>query len=159
MICITAPLEFVLLWRQRVPFLHSRPFSLYFVAIVCLFLFRFEAVHNEKVVRFACVKLEICIYCCCFCFFCSCLQAMMTTSEPLLLRTGVKKEEIDVQHHHHHHHQQQQQLQHHSHFCSMDDECSPADSSLYSPTTTALQLEVTRFSLYSRLLSSTEQQQ
>lgn len=66
---------------------------------------------------------------------------MMTTSEPLLLRTGVKKEEIDVQHHHHHHHQQQQQLQHHSHFCSMDDECSPADSSLYSPTTTALQLE------------------
>jgi len=96
-----------------------------------------------------------------FLFICSRLQAMMTTSEPLLLRTGVKKEEIDVQHHHHnhHHHQQQQQLQHHSHFCSMDDECSPADSSLYSPTTTALQLEVTRFSLYSRLLSSTEQQQ
>ena len=79
----------------------------------------------------------------------------MTTSEPLLLRSGVKKEEIDV---HHHHHQQQQQLHHHhhhSHFCSMDDECSPADSSLYSPTTTALQLEVTRFTLLSTSTTTT----
>nr|CAH0109836.1 unnamed protein product [Daphnia galeata] len=55
--------------------------------------------------------------------------AMMTTTEPLLLRSEVKKEESDLHHHHHHH------------MCGMDD-CSPADSSLYSPTTTGLQLEL-----------------
>ncbi|XP_046442686.1 steroid hormone receptor ERR1-like isoform X3 [Daphnia pulex] len=54
--------------------------------------------------------------------------AMMTTTEPLLLRSEVKKEESDLHHHHHHH------------MCGMED-CSPADSSLYSPTTTGLQLE------------------
>lgn len=53
---------------------------------------------------------------------------MMTTTEPLLLRSEVKKEESELHHHHHH-------------MCGMDD-CSPADSSLYSPTTTGLQLEV-----------------
>lgn len=52
---------------------------------------------------------------------------MMTTTEPLLLRSEVKKEESDLHHHHH--------------MCGMED-CSPADSSLYSPTTTGLQLEV-----------------
>ncbi|EFX85142.1 hypothetical protein DAPPUDRAFT_314319 [Daphnia pulex] len=57
-------------------------------------------------------------------------SAMMTTTEPLLLRSEVKKEESDLHHHHHHHH-----------MCGMED-CSPADSSLYSPTTTGLQLEV-----------------
>ena len=51
---------------------------------------------------------------------------MMTTTEPLLLRSEVKKEELELHHHH---------------VCGMDD-CSPADSSLYSPTTTGLQLEV-----------------
>ena len=55
-------------------------------------------------------------------------QAMMTTTEPLLLRSEVKKEESELHHHHHH-------------MCGMED-CSPADSSLYSPTTTGLQLEV-----------------
>ena len=44
---------------------------------------------------------------------------MMTTNEPLLLRSEVKKEED---------------------LCMQ--ECSPADGSLYSPSTTGLQLEV-----------------
>ena len=60
----------------------------------------------------------------------------MTTTEPLLLRSEVKKEELD-QHHH---------------LCAMED-CSPADSSLYSPTTTGLQLEV-RLHFSSHLLLS-----
>ncbi len=53
----------------------------------------------------------------------------MTTTEPLLLRSEVKKEEAEIHHHDHGSH----------HLCGME-ECS--DSSLYSPTTTGLQLEV-----------------
>lgn len=63
---------------------------------------------------------------------------MMTTTEPLLLRSEVKKEETELHHHHH--------------MCAMED-CSPADSSLYSPTTTGLQLEVQSFRLIVESLS------
>ena len=49
----------------------------------------------------------------------------MVTTEPHPFHSDVKKEELDLHHH----------------MYSMDD-CSPADSSLYSPTTTGIQLEV-----------------